>query len=181
MWSRVWDGRTQLGDDMLWRLRPESYCEELEQCKHKMNYHCNGCNCSGMGREKLFSKVVTQSDIKQCRLAIPKQQIKKHFPLRVARKGALFLTVDDSGKVWKFRYSFWKSTQNWVFTGGWNRFVKEKGLNVGDIVSFLCSTDPNNKLYYIHWKPQTKFNTVPKPESQVVKLFGVDISTTNMN
>ncbi|KAF7123348.1 hypothetical protein RHSIM_Rhsim12G0093500 [Rhododendron simsii] len=30
----------------------------------------------------------------------------------------------------------WKSSKSFVFTRGWNRFVKEKGLNANDIISF---------------------------------------------
>nr|QNI23777.1 AP2/ERF transcription factor [Camptotheca acuminata] len=172
----AWDARTKQPVDMLWQLpkpQPQSYYQEIEQCKH-MDYHCNGCNCNGLGREKLFSKVVTQSDIKQYRLSIPKNQAKKHF--YVARKDALLPMVDDGGKVWKFRYSFWKSTQTWVFTGGWNQFVKEKGLRVGDKISFLRSAGRNKHLY-IDWESKIMIiNPVPKPQGHVIKLFGVNIS-----
>ncbi|KAI8001692.1 AP2/ERF and B3 domain-containing transcription factor [Camellia lanceoleosa] len=36
----------------------------------------------------------------------------------------------------KFRYCYWKSSQSFVFTKGWNRFVKEKELKANDVIAF---------------------------------------------
>ncbi|KAL6973546.1 hypothetical protein U1Q18_027732 [Sarracenia purpurea var. burkii] len=162
--------------------------------------HSNRChNCKGNGamrelgfssvpptREKLFKKVVTRSDIKQYRLAIPKHQARRHFPPHIESscEGAFLCMEDSEGEVWRFRYSFWKSSQGYMLTSEWNRFVKEKRVNAGDVISFLRSVGPDKRLY-IDLKPKTEEGIVPKPEplestqkGQTVKLFGVYISTS---
>ncbi|URE48022.1 AP2 ERF and B3 domain-containing [Musa troglodytarum] len=136
------------------------------------------------GREILFDKVVTPSDVgKLNRLVIPKQHAEKHFPLKsgssVARHGVLLNFEDAGGKMWRFRYSYWNSSRSYVVTKGWSRFVKEKSLKAGDLVSFWRSTGPEKQLC-IDWKtsPVACNRSVP-PASRplpVVKLFGVDIS-----
>ncbi|CAL4928729.1 unnamed protein product [Urochloa decumbens] len=90
-------------------------------------------------KEHMFDKVVTPSDVgKLNRLVIPKQHAEKYFPLDAAanEKGLLLSFEDRSGKPWRFRYSYWNSSQSYVMTKGWSRFVKEKRLDAGDTVSF---------------------------------------------
>ncbi|KAK6783519.1 hypothetical protein RDI58_021316 [Solanum bulbocastanum] len=90
-------------------------------------------------REHMFDKVVTPSDVgKLNRLVIPKQHAEKYFPLDSStnEKGLLLNFEDRNGKPWRFRYSYWNSSQSYVMTKGWSRFVKEKKLDAGDIVSF---------------------------------------------
>ncbi|KAL5209232.1 hypothetical protein ABZP36_004855 [Zizania latifolia] len=90
-------------------------------------------------KEHMFDKVVTPSDVgKLNRLVIPKQYAEKYFPLDSAsnEKGLLLSFEDCTGKPWRFRYSYWNSSQSYVMTKGWSRFVKEKRLDAGDTVSF---------------------------------------------
>ncbi|KAM0950196.1 putative transcription factor B3-Domain family [Dioscorea sansibarensis] len=90
-------------------------------------------------REHMFDKVVTPSDVgKLNRLVIPKQHAEKFFPLNSSNneKGLLLSFEDNTGKSWRFRYSYWNSSQSYVMTKGWSRFVKEKRLDAGDTVSF---------------------------------------------
>ncbi|KAK4771472.1 hypothetical protein SAY87_032004 [Trapa incisa] len=90
-------------------------------------------------KEHMFDKVVTPSDVgKLNRLVIPKQHAEKYFPLDSSanEKGLLLNFEDRNGKPWRFRYSYWNSSQSYVMTKGWSRFVKEKKLDAGDIVSF---------------------------------------------
>jgi B3 DNA binding domain len=90
-------------------------------------------------KEHMFDKVVTPSDVgKLNRLVIPKQYAEKYFPLDPAsgEKGLLLSFEDRTGKPWRFRYSYWNSSQSYVMTKGWSRFVKEKRLDAGDTVSF---------------------------------------------
>lgn len=91
-------------------------------------------------REHMFNKVVTPSDVgKLNRLVIPKQHAQRYFPLDPASgdKGLLLCFEEGStGKPWRFRYSYWNSSQSYVMTKGWSRFVKEKRLDAGDTVSF---------------------------------------------
>ncbi|KAL9679853.1 hypothetical protein QQ045_017724 [Rhodiola kirilowii] len=87
----------------------------------------------------MFDKVVTPSDVgKLNRLVIPKQHAEKYLPLDSSsnEKGLLLNFEDLTGKQWRFRYSYWNSSQSYVMTKGWSRFVKEKNLGAGDIVSF---------------------------------------------
>ncbi|XP_014660166.1 AP2/ERF and B3 domain-containing protein Os01g0141000-like [Setaria italica] len=69
----------------------------------------------------------------------------KHFPLKrvpeaATGEGVLLNFEDSEGKVWRFRYSYWNSSQSYVLTKGWSRFVGEKGLRVGDTIVFSHST-----------------------------------------
>lgn len=179
-------------------LRKHTYNDELEQSKRNFGLDGNGKNSKvghhggfvglfGSGssdrvlkaREQLFEKAVTPSDVgKLNRLVIPKQHAEKHFPLQSGStsKGVLLNFEDVGGKVWRFRYSYWNSSQSYVLTKGWSRFVKEKNLMAGDIVSFQRSTGPDKQLY-IDWKARSTGPVVVGVANpvQMVRLFGVNI------
>ncbi|KAL2345262.1 hypothetical protein Fmac_006547 [Flemingia macrophylla] len=94
-------------------------------------------------KEAMFEKALTPSDVgKLNRLVIPKQHAEKHFPMDMNSnsnsnsKGFLLSFEDESGKCWRFRYSYWNSSQSYVLTKGWSRYVKDKRLNAGDVVFF---------------------------------------------
>ncbi|XP_057765722.1 AP2/ERF and B3 domain-containing transcription factor RAV1-like [Salvia miltiorrhiza] len=158
-------------------LRKHTYDDELEQSRrHYGGDKSEGPSCSRAekAREQLFEKAVTPSDVgKLNRLVIPKQHAEKHFPLQSGNssKGVLLNFEDSGGKVWRFRYSYWNSSQSYVLTKGWSRFVKEKNLRAGDIVSFARSTGPDRQLY-IDWKAR---NTGTHARPAMVRLFGVNI------
>ncbi|CAI0476366.1 unnamed protein product [Linum tenue] len=88
----------------------------------------------------MFEKPLTPSDVgKLNRLGIPKQHAERYFPLQGAdavEKGILLGFEDEAGKCWRFRYSYWNSSQSYVLTKGWSRYVKEKQLDAGDVVLF---------------------------------------------
>ncbi|XP_010536332.1 PREDICTED: AP2/ERF and B3 domain-containing transcription repressor TEM1-like, partial [Tarenaya hassleriana] len=148
-------------------LRKHTYEDELEQSKRRFHLSVVDGNgkryktreaqndaVGGKTREMLFEKAVTPSDVgKLNRLVIPKPHAEKHFPLPTttdngnetaspspSTKGMLMNFEDLTGKVWRFRYSYWNSSQSYVLTKGWSRFVKEKNLRAGDVVSFERST-----------------------------------------
>ncbi|KAK3119785.1 hypothetical protein QOZ80_9AG0675140 [Eleusine coracana subsp. coracana] len=90
-------------------------------------------------REHLFEKTLTPSDVgKLNRLVIPKQHAERYFPLSgdSGEKGLILSFEDEAGKPWRFRYSYWTSSQSYVLTKGWSRYVKEKHLDAGDVVHF---------------------------------------------
>uniref|UniRef100_N1QX91 AP2/ERF and B3 domain-containing protein n=1 Tax=Aegilops tauschii TaxID=37682 RepID=N1QX91_AEGTA len=105
-------------------------------------------------------------------------------------KGVLLNFDDAVGKMWRFRYSYWNSSQTYVLTKGWSRFVKEKGLHAGDVVGFYRSASGNNQLF-IDCKLRSKTTTTtttttslnaaaapsPAPVTRTVRLFGVDLLT----
>ncbi|XP_022733864.1 AP2/ERF and B3 domain-containing transcription factor RAV1-like [Durio zibethinus] len=174
-------------------LRKHTYNDELEQSRKSYGFNGNGKrvvrNDVGFGsfglklkaREQLFEKAVTPSDVgKLNRLVIPKQHAEKYFPLQsgtASSKGVLLNFEDVTGKVWRFRYSYWNSSQSYVLTKGWSRFVKEKNLKAGDIVSFQRSTGPEKQLY-IDWKLRTGLALAlenPVGPVEMVRLFGVNI------
>lgn len=189
-------------------LRKHTYNDELEQSKRNYGIEMDrgrefmGCNRSSRTsnkRENLFEKTVTPSDVgKLNRLVIPKQHAEKNFPLQLGAisKGVLLNFEDNSGKVWRFRYSYWNSSQSYVLTKGWSRFVKEKNLKAGDVICFQRSTGQDKQLY-IDWKPRNE-GTISNSNSspmlvhpvqpvnpvQVIRLFGVNIfemPNTNCN
>ncbi|KAA8518529.1 hypothetical protein F0562_016003 [Nyssa sinensis] len=125
-------------------------------------------------REPMFEKPLTPSDVgKLNRLVIPKQHAEKHFPLggggHSGEKVLLLSFEDESGKCWRFRYSYWNSSQSYVLTKGWSRFVKEKRLAAGDIVLFERHRLDGNRLF-IGWKRRT---ASPMQESGVAQPAAV--------
>ncbi|KAL9678113.1 hypothetical protein QQ045_015952 [Rhodiola kirilowii] len=134
------------------------------QQQHQQQY-CAEAQTLGLGiggqicnieREHMFDKVVTPSDVgKLNRLVIPKQHAEKYFPLDSSsnEKGLLLNFEDLTGKQWRFRYSYWSSSQSYVMTKGWSRFVKEKKLDAGDVVSFQRSVGEAEKhRLFIDWR-----------------------------
>ncbi|KAL6575051.1 hypothetical protein OROMI_012336 [Orobanche minor] len=107
--------------------------------------------------ERLFEKPLTPSDVgKLNRLVIPKQHAERHFPLNggaaePGENGLLLGFEDETGKSWRFRYSYWNSSQSYVLTKGWSRFVKEKRLDAGDIVVFARHRVETGRLF-IGWR-----------------------------
>ena len=90
-------------------------------------------------KEHLFEKPLTPSDVgKLNRLVIPKQHAERYFPLSgdSGEKGLILSFEDEAGKPWRFRYSYWTSSQSYVLTKGWSRYIKEKQLDAGDVVHF---------------------------------------------
>ncbi|KAA8525056.1 hypothetical protein F0562_007080 [Nyssa sinensis] len=116
-------------------------------------------------REHMFDKVVTPSDVgKLNRLVIPKQHAEKYFPLDSStnEKGLLLNFEDRNGKPWRFRYSYWNSSQSYVMTKGWSRFVKDKKLDAGDIVSFQRGVGELGKdRLYIDWRSRPNVPELP--------------------
>ncbi|KAH7332162.1 hypothetical protein KP509_20G072600 [Ceratopteris richardii] len=109
-------------------------------------------------KDQLFQKVLTPSDVgKLNRLVIPKQHAEKYFPFSKSRdeKGVMITMQDSSCKLWRFRYSYWDSSQSYVFTKGWSAFVKEKKLKSGDMIIFKRSvaTGILGESLYILCKP----------------------------
>ncbi|KAL0555312.1 hypothetical protein IC582_009255 [Cucumis melo] len=126
----------------------------------------------------MFEKPLTPSDVgKLNRLVIPKQYAEKYFPLSPsaavataaaaagdsADKGLLLSFEDESGKIWRFRYSYWNSSQSYVLTKGWSRFVKEKRLDAGDVVVFERHRRDGDRLF-IGWKRRS----APSPADSAV-------------
>ncbi|KAF8030930.1 hypothetical protein BT93_D0197 [Corymbia citriodora subsp. variegata] len=183
-------------DEIVDMLRKHAYYEELERYKRRY-FHANGDgkrvsmmealgDPSRLGRAAmachiLFQKEVTPSDVgKLNRFVIPKQHAEKHFPLRnltspTTSKGALLNFIDSGGKVWRFRYSYWNSSHSYVLTRGWTRFVKEKSLRAGDIVSFYQSAGPEKQLHINCMRRSRLSRARPVHPVQIVRLFGVDI------
>ncbi|CAA0825602.1 AP2/ERF and B3 domain-containing transcription repressor RAV2 [Striga hermonthica] len=173
-------------------LRKHTYADELEQCRRHGAFHRPRRVHSGP-RDYLFEKVMTPSDVgKLNRLVIPKEHAEKHFPLENnhSSKGVLLNFADGDGRVWRFRYSYWNSSQSYVLTKGWSCFVKEKNIQAGDVVAFQRSEGQ----LYIDFKPKTcpgsgsglrsGLGSGPGSGSgsrsdNVVRLFGVDIFQVN--
>ncbi|KAL7123556.1 hypothetical protein ACP275_01G112700 [Erythranthe tilingii] len=120
-------------------------------------------------REHMFDKVVTPSDVgKLNRLVIPKQYAEKYFPLDSSNneKGLLLNFEDRNGKQWRFRYSYWNSSQSYVMTKGWSRFVKDKKLDAGDTVTFQRGLgDFVKDRLFINWRRRPDAPPPPPPIS----------------
>ncbi|KAK1403615.1 AP2/ERF and B3 domain-containing transcription factor [Heracleum sosnowskyi] len=107
---------------------------------------------------KLFEKELTPSDVGSLnRLVIPKKHAVSYFP-RLSNGNEASAEIDDlqlvfydsSMRQWRFRYCYWKSSQSYVFTRGWNEFVREKKLKFKDRVIFFtysCVDAANNIVH----------------------------------
>ncbi|KAF7034662.1 hypothetical protein CFC21_045647, partial [Triticum aestivum] len=178
-------------------LRKHTYADELRQgLRRGRGMGTRAQPTPSWAREPLFEKAVTPSDVgKLNRLVVPKQHAEKHFPLKrtpetttTTGNGVLLNFEDGEGKVWRFRYSYWNSSQSYVLTKGWSRFVREKGLAAGDSIVFSCSAYGQEKQFFINCKKNTTVNggksasplpvveTAKGEQVRVVRLFGVDIA-----
>ncbi|KAF1880750.1 hypothetical protein Lal_00011809 [Lupinus albus] len=101
----------------------------------------------------LFQKELTPSDVgKLNRLVIPKKHAVTYFPyvcgIAEAKNNDIDVDIevtfyDNLMRSWKFRYCYWKSSQSFVFTRGWNRFVKDKKLKAKDTIAFYVCEPVN--------------------------------------
>nr|GEW85714.1 AP2/ERF and B3 domain-containing transcription factor At1g50680-like [Tanacetum cinerariifolium] len=117
-------------------------------------------NCDNF-RRLLFEKELTPSDVgKLRRLVIPKKFVVAYFPPvpdnddleGFVNDEVILPFYDVDNKLWKFRYCYWKSSQSFLFTRGWNQFVKEKKLMANDKISFYYNEDlrsPNSSYFEI--------------------------------
>ncbi|XAR64742.1 hypothetical protein NMG60_11008548 [Bertholletia excelsa] len=133
-------------------------------------------------KEPMFEKPLTPSDVgKLNRLVIPKQHAEKYFPLAggggsgdgAGEKGVVLSFEDEAGKCWRFRYSYWNSSQSYVLTKGWSRYVKEKRLDAGDVVLFERHRIDGGRLF-IRWRRRSTAGGVAHPVAAAVGNSGVD-------
>ncbi|KAL1343367.1 hypothetical protein HN51_029761 [Arachis hypogaea] len=113
---------------------------------------------------QLFQKELTPSDVgKLNRLVIPKKHAVTYLPFvdgnnNNAMEAGEFggggggvdvevMFYDKLMRSWKFRYCYWKSSQSYVFTRGWNRFVKDKKLKAKDVIAFYMCEPVNNEVH----------------------------------
>ncbi|XP_057861753.1 AP2/ERF and B3 domain-containing transcription factor RAV1-like isoform X2 [Cryptomeria japonica] len=163
-------------------LRRHTYIEELEQslqdnpAEASKNSNIDeaellGGNSEDLHRpshpkEHLFDKALTPSDVgKLNRLVIPKHHAQRCFPLLQAAssgKGVILNFKDAKGKTWRFRYSYWSSSQSYVLTKGWIRYIKDKHLQPGDVVTFHRSMGGSRPLYIsFHRRPGNPIHLKP--------------------
>ncbi|XP_062208334.1 AP2/ERF and B3 domain-containing protein Os01g0141000-like [Phragmites australis] len=170
-------------------LRKHTYADELRQgLRRGRGTGARAQPTPAWARAPLFEKTVTPSDVgKLNRLVVPKQHAEKHFSLKRAPEtaignGVLLNFEDGEGKVWRFRYSYWNSSQSYVLTKGWSRFVREKSLQAGDTVAFSRSTYAPEKHLLIDYRKMHKkqdegaSDAIAIEARVVIKLFGVDIA-----
>ncbi|GAA0158398.1 DNA-binding transcription factor [Lithospermum erythrorhizon] len=144
-------------------------------------------------KEFLFEKPLTPSDVgKLNRLVIPKQHAEKYFPLNGnnknnnnnesnVEKGLLLSFEDELGKSWRFRYSYWNSSQSYVLTKGWSRFVKEKKLDAGDVVLFERHRFDGDRSF-IGWRRRgTPADNNPPPPPLPLPATGSDGGVIGFN
>ncbi|KAL1207083.1 AP2/ERF and B3 domain-containing transcription factor [Cardamine amara subsp. amara] len=107
---------------------------------------------------QLFQKELTLSDVgKLNRLVIPKKYAVKYLPFiseeqTEREEGEIGGPVenmevafyDEAMRQWKFRYYYWRRSQSFVFTRGWNGFVKENNLKEKDVIAFYSCEVPSN-------------------------------------
>ncbi|KAJ7976170.1 B3 domain-containing protein family [Quillaja saponaria] len=142
---------------------------------------------AGHKKVAMFEKPLTPSDVgKLNRLVIPKQHAEKYFPLSGGDsrssgdscKGLLLSFEDESGKCWRFRYSYWNSSQSYVLTKGWSRYVKDKRLDAGDVVLFQHHRNDPQRLFIV-WRRRQQND--PAAPSAHVSRAALAASNNNCN
>ncbi|XP_028784922.1 B3 domain-containing protein At2g36080-like [Neltuma alba] len=135
-------------------------------------------------KEGMFEKPLTPSDVgKLNRLVIPKQHAEKYFPLGAGgeaageSRGVSLSFEDEAGKCWRFRYSYWNSSQSYVLTKGWSRYVKDKRLDAGDVVYFQRHRTDSNRLF-INWRRRHQSGSTPAHVSRAVLVHNTPTTTT---
>ncbi|KAL3818705.1 hypothetical protein ACJIZ3_004610 [Penstemon smallii] len=140
---------------------PSKFTEFLRSQKGEIEIGLNLSSIHGDGKflcTLLFQKELTPSDVgKLNRLVIPKRYAVKHFPnvpdpsedgFDAERVDEVQLEFYDRRmRLWKFRYCYWKSSQSFVFTRGWNKFVKEKGLKANDTIAFYMYEGRDGRVF----------------------------------
>lgn len=118
----------------------------------------------GVSYQLLFRKELTQTDVTHIKgFHIPKDHAVEYFPpLPGANSSG---TGDENGdnsnnksteltfydrhcRPWTFRYSYWKSTQTFVFTKGWRHFLKMNNLRTKDSI-FFYKCEMNGRVFYM--------------------------------
>ncbi|KAL2907242.1 hypothetical protein RDABS01_005952 [Bienertia sinuspersici] len=200
--------------DGSYQTKFDEYLYSISQVNNPLrNDHDNGSKKMEEGYfcQEFFRKELTPSDVgKLNRLVIPKRYALKYFPIsdNVGRKFGVFegekdgdegemelIFYDNKMKSWKFRYCYWKSSQSFVFTRGWNKFVKFKGLEAKDIVVFyMCELREKNgedvkKFWMIdivksnnaNGQSSTNYeeNVEEIKKDKGIKLFGVQLVPAN--
>ncbi|KAI3925497.1 hypothetical protein MKX01_022006 [Papaver californicum] len=157
-------------DQVLSMVRDGSYQTKLSgfisSCSLKLDTEPAGLSLSlgsskdgaAVSYQQLFQKELTPSDVgKLNRLVIPKKLAERYFP-EVSKEEKEVGVIDDiqlsffdrEMKCWKFRYCYWRSSQSYVFTRGWSRFVKDKKLKAKDVVTFYkCECQKEHKAFYM--------------------------------
>nr|XP_009383102.1 PREDICTED: AP2/ERF and B3 domain-containing transcription factor At1g50680-like [Musa acuminata subsp. malaccensis] len=143
-------------DDVLDMIRDGSYCSRLEEYTRlhaaPIRDLPHARTTSNVTFLEMFVKELTPSDVgKLNRLVIPKKHATQYFPPVVAETADEVRVefVDREDRPWTFRYCYWKSSQSYVFTKGWNKFVKEKRLQAKDTVAFYrCEESDGHRRTY---------------------------------
>lgn len=178
----------------------------------------NLANQRGISYQLLFRKELTQTDVTHFKgLHIPKEYAVEYFPPLAGttnsrgddENGCKFIELtfyDKHCRPWSFRYSYWKSTQTFVFTKGWRHFLKMNTLNTKDVIFFYrCEYEEefHRRVFYmidVHrngMEMQAVGRSTTEQEIDevevdhrmeeedtdkgIVKLFGVQIGKTRPN
>ncbi|KAK0590625.1 hypothetical protein LWI29_029610 [Acer saccharum] len=97
-----------------------------------------------------FSKLLRRADINSSKLVVPTGAL-LHFRRILGGRHYMDLPVMDwVGRLWNFRFYTRPNGpyEKPVFTVGWARFVREKGLREGDELIFSANQDGDGGFQY---------------------------------
>eukprot|EP01018_Ginkgo_biloba_P009303 Gb_33917 [translate_table: standard] len=122
------------------KLRLKNDCwDTLKGSKHELVIKYGSQISAPIPVQHMFQKVLTPSDVGSLnRIVIPKHQAERYFPknCKDEKRGITMKFLDMGGNRWDFKYAYWQSSQSYVLSTGWIKFVKDKRLQAGDVVSF---------------------------------------------
>ena len=173
-------------------LRNQTYQDELirfKRARFAKNHARRAAQVDDHEWDRLFEKVLTPSDVgKVRRLVIPKHYAENYLP-KMSEVGGMMLCFEDrlKDKMWRLKYCYWNSSQNYVLTKGWGEFVKDKGLKHGDSVVFYSTFVGSHRRFCIDIKCKKVVEMDSEKSSdgsgdgvalacsKNLRLFGVDI------
>ncbi|KDP39924.1 hypothetical protein JCGZ_03455 [Jatropha curcas] len=131
-------------EDILDMIKDKSYLSKFEKyiADQSLVSELGGMAQRGLSYRMLFRKELTQTDATHIKgFHIPKEYAIEYFPPLSAgdeneNKSIELTFYDKHSCPWTFRYSYWKSTQTFVFTKGWRHFLKMNNLKPKDCVFF---------------------------------------------
>ncbi|XP_057972527.1 AP2/ERF and B3 domain-containing transcription factor At1g51120-like [Malania oleifera] len=174
-------------------LRNQPYINSKVELSLATAGHVSEAKEGGSSCQQLFQKELTLSDVgKLNRLVIPKKYAVRYFPQLSDGEDSMQVVVfDKQMKPWTFRYCYWKSSQSFVFTKGWNRFVKEKQLREKDVITFykrdsrramkegrsflMIDHEEENNFCFVKGLEELETRKASLMVNEGIRLFGVQI------
>ncbi|CAL5353433.1 unnamed protein product [Camellia sinensis] len=101
----------------------------------------------------LFQLQLTPTDVGYCRIIIPKEDVRTHFPAvkipTVTHKMERLYFTDTQNKDWCMKIIFSSQVDAYMIINGWGRFVKKHNLEAMDVIRFYKPVQPLHGWHFL--------------------------------